>query len=463
VRAVLATCAALGLLCLGAAQRAPADEGLLVDCDAGANLQHVINTIPELANHDLGVLRVAGTCRGNFKIFNRRDFTLRGVTRNGKQAALDGQNRGRVLEINNCCGGSMKLENLKIQNGKGEGNGGAGILIHGMDTTMTNMTIVHNHGAHWGGGILSGNHLKIRTSYIGSNSAKMGGGIFIYHNGADISHTTIAFNHAESHAGGVYSTGDYWGVDLVRSIVSNNTSDTSTPGVIAQFVTIKHSGIVSNKSKAHAHGAVSGGTQILVNNSSIVGNDGGASSIAGGLMAGYVSLDNSTVANNIGSTVGGVYAQSLGATATTFSGNRGTSTEGAGAAGAIYGAGNPPNLKASIIAGNSGPNPDCYSSYPVVSLGYNLVGNAKGCDWSYPATGDKIGTPAAPIDPRLGAPVYQAELGASDFPVMPLLPGSPAIDAIPRSACPCAHDQRGQTRPAGAGCDIGADEVHPGH
>jgi hypothetical protein len=44
-----------------------------------------------------------------------------------------------------------------------------------------------------------------------------------------------------------------------------------------------------------------------------------------------------------------------------------------------------------------------------------------------------------------------------------LLAGSPAIDAIPGSACPFAHDQRGQARPAGAGCDIGAYEVHPGH
>ena len=73
-----------------------------------------------------------------------------------------------------------------------------------------------------------------------------------------------------------------------------------------------------------------------------------------------------TVAENTGATVGGVYAQSLGATATTFTGNRGTSTEGVGAAGAIYGASNPPN--------------------PVVSFGYNLVGNAKGCSWSHPAT-----------------------------------------------------------------------------
>ena len=83
--------------------------------------------------------------------------------------------------------------------------------------------------------------------------------------------------------------------------------------------------------------------------------------------------------------MGGVYAQSLGATATTFTGNRGTSTEGVGAAGAIYGASNPPN--------------------PVVSFGYNLVGNAKGCSWSHPATAAFNGAATSPAStPAWGAP-----------------------------------------------------------
>jgi hypothetical protein len=460
-RAALVLCAAAICFLLFGAEGAGAD--IRVDCDAGQNLQHAINGLPEISSHNLGVLYVSGTCRGNFKVYNRRSFTIRGVTKNGRMAVLDGEHKGRVLEINNCCGGSMALDNLEIRNGKGEGNGGAGILIHGMDVTIDHLKIVHNKGPHWGGGILSGNFLKISHSYIGSNSAEMGGGIFIYHNGANISDTTIAFNHADSHAGAVYSSGDQWSVELVRSIVANNTSNGSTPGVIAQFVTIKHSAVIHNKAKAHAHGAVSGGTQILVTDSSIIGNDGGAQSIAGGLMAGYVSLSNSTVADNTGATVGGVYAQSLGATATTFTGNRGTSTEGAGAAGAIYAAGNPPNLKASIIAGNSGVNPDCFSHLPVVSHGYNLVGNAKGCNWSYPATGDRIGKPGALIDARLGAPIYQEFGPASVYPVVPLLAGSPAIDAIPPAACPVHKDQRGQPRPSGAGCDIGSYEVQAGH
>lgn len=41
-----------------------------------------------------------------------------------------------------------------------------------------------------------------------------------------------------------------------------------------------------------------------------------------------------------------------------------------------------------------------------------------------------------------------------------LLPGSPAVDAIPADECAVARDQRGVSRPQGTGCDIGAYELH---
>ena len=39
-----------------------------------------------------------------------------------------------------------------------------------------------------------------------------------------------------------------------------------------------------------------------------------------------------------------------------------------------------------------------------------------------------------------------------------LLPDSPALDAIPAGVCAVAIDQRGEARPQGDGCDIGAVE-----
>ena len=40
-----------------------------------------------------------------------------------------------------------------------------------------------------------------------------------------------------------------------------------------------------------------------------------------------------------------------------------------------------------------------------------------------------------------------------------LVPGSPAIDAVPAGSCTAATDQRGVSRPQGADCDIGAFEL----
>ena len=73
------------------------------------------------------------------------------------------------------------------------------------------------------------------------------------------------------------------------------------------------------------------------------------------------------------------------------------------------------------------------------------------------ANGDQIGTRAAPIDAKLGP---LADYGGPTL-THALVSGSPAIDggnpATPGSggtACPTT-DQRGETRPSGAACDVG--------
>ena len=42
-----------------------------------------------------------------------------------------------------------------------------------------------------------------------------------------------------------------------------------------------------------------------------------------------------------------------------------------------------------------------------------------------------------------------------------LLPGSVAIDVIPADMCEVDEDQRGEPRPGGVTCDVGAFEVQP--
>lgn len=65
--------------------------------------------------------------------------------------------------------------------------------------------------------------------------------------------------------------------------------------------------------------------------------------------------------------------------------------------------------------------------------------------------------PGALADPRLGP---LADNGGATQ-TLALLPGSPALDAIPASQCALGTDQRGVLRPYGAGCDIGAYEHEP--
>jgi hypothetical protein len=110
-------------------------------------------------------------------------------------------------------------------------------------------------------------------------------------------------------------------------------------------------------------------------------------------------------------------------------------------------------LKNSLIAGNSpGSAPDC--SGTLASQGYNLLGNSAGCGGlTNGASGDRVGSAAHPLDPKLGP--LQDNGGATY--TRALLSESPAIDAGSPGAC-TATDQRGVARPQGMGCDIGAYE-----
>lgn len=90
------------------------------------------------------------------------------------------------------------------------------------------------------------------------------------------------------------------------------------------------------------------------------------------------------------------------------------------------------------------------------SEGYNLFGSLSGAP--FPARGHRYR--------RCRPHAWRAGGARRPHPTIPLLPGSPAIDAIPFKAClthlgPWAQrtDQRGEKRPAGEGCDIGAYEL----
>jgi hypothetical protein len=294
--------------------------------------------------------------------------------------------------------------------------------------------------------------LNIEDSTISHNRAFMGGGVFGHLADVQIKNSSLNENHATSH-GGAVTTSE---LKFIESIAFGNTSAESTPGLTADNIEIERSSISSNRGQDHGAAGVRANYTARVTSSSISNNVAGPRGTAGGILADFVFLRNSTVAHNTGLAAGGVYAKGIDAVATTIAYNRATGSGGAGGA-----FGDSSNLTASILSANHGTSPDCYASNATFSHGYNLIGDASGCKINAHGPGDRAGTAALPLDLRLRPLAHEYLLLAlpSVYPVVPLAAGSPAIDAIPRSACHFKHDQRGLSRPHGAGCDIGAYEV----
>jgi uncharacterized repeat protein (TIGR01451 family) len=113
--------------------------------------------------------------------------------------------------------------------------------------------------------------------------------------------------------------------------------------------------------------------------------------------------------------------------------------------------------KSSLIAGNiaSSLGADCSNAAELVSVGYNLIGDANGCDWPLHEH-DLVN-----VAPLLGP--LQDNGGLTE--TRALLVGSPAFDVISVGDCTdisdrsVGVDQRGISRPQGVGCDIGAFEA----
>ena len=139
---------------------------------------------------------------------------------------------------------------------------------------------------------------------------------------------------------------------------------------------------------------------------------------------------------------------------------------GIGVGGLASVAGGNSTVRDTISAGNSGNNGgggDVDGAFN--SSGYNLIGNG---DFStgFAATGDQVGTTAAPINPQLGP------LQNNGGPTLTMAPqaGSPALDR--GFAFVLTNDQRGHARPfddpaipnasGGDGSDIGAVEIGSG-
>ena len=186
-----------------------------------------------------------------------------------------------------------------------------------------------------------------------------------------------------------------------------------------------------------------------VSNSTISGNSAGVQSGEGGGIgsSGTAAIINSTITDNTAGAGAGLAVFSGGAFDTTIIDS---------VINAVTGDSSVANT---IIAGNTGAGGNCVvldlDNTPVpdpdIDAGSNLSDDAT-CAFGAGDSNTSIN-----LDPE-GLKDNQGPT-----PTIALLPGSSAIDAIPpeNGTCEAAADQRGFTRPSGAGCDIGAFEVQP--
>jgi CSLREA domain-containing protein len=296
----------------------------------------------------------------------------------------------------------------------GPGNNGGGAIFNdsGSSVTVVGSTVIHNTATADG-------------DTLGSNG---GGGILIQVGTLLIDRSTIADNTAnvideeDYDGGGGILNAFSSGMTIRSSTISGNTANLA--GATARYS--GGGGVADNGTKpsSYTNTTVTGNTTNVHDGA---GNGGGGIIITGGAMLTNMTLVGNTSGHAAG---GGLLAASASGFAT---------------------------LKSSILARNSAPNGTgacgVDSTGRIASLGYNLEYGA-------------ICTAATPTDkldgnPRLG-PLRR---NGGPTRTLALLPGSAAINAIPRSACtdqtkppePVTSDQRGVRR-SDHRCDIGAYE-----
>jgi hypothetical protein len=337
------------------------------------------------------------------------------------------------------------VEDDNAGNGTSTGTGdGGGIYNYAGSVTATGCTVYFNASTQDGGGIdnasvspaSGGGTVTLNDDTVVNDTADYGdgGGVFNDGNLTLTAGTAVTMNNAISgtgHGGGVYNATD-WNLIATDATVSGNSGE--------------YGGGVYNDTDGFAS----------LSASTVSGNE---SEVAGGGLGneGDLALINSTVASNDAVTsAGGVFSDAgstLLLTMVTVSDNDGYAGGGLYNDGALTVAG-------TIIAGNTATTSasDCAqaSGGTVTDSGYNLIGNTSGC---FTTTSTDITNTSA----VLGA------LASNGGPTQTFLPlvGSPAINAVPTATCESAEfldsahpvDQRGVSRPQGAGCEIGSVEV----
>ena len=321
---------------------------------------------------------------------------------------------------------------------------GGGINSNGV-ISLTQTTLQGNSAAQGGGAIFNGGgQLYLTKATVLENSATLGGGIYANGGGVIIEQSTIADNQATT-GGGFYLTeiiganANNW-VKIGASDITGNRANQGGGGIAANraYVTIHDTEIANNTSTAiHLSQTASGGSYLAVTQSSIHDNTGG------GLYNGEAStllIGNSTISQNGG---WGLWSgQNSIHTALNFSTVRGNS------AGQIKRTGGPLVLASTAIDGGGVAALNCATETGLPALESTH-------SWSSDSSCGQAVMVSSNFN--LAALAMNGGTTPSHLPQI----GSVLINAGGNCGSTTKNDQRGQLRPVGGACDVGAIETNP--
>jgi hypothetical protein len=410
---------------------------------------------------------------------------------------VSGNHRSGVFDIEAPAGRTVFLSDLTVADGTGAGQdqfgstAGGGLFNDAATlvlerTTFSRNTVPLDFASTGGGGgifnfhgtvtlndsILAGNQtgnqsgdapgaairnlgtMAVRHSTVAGNRDVVGFGAIQNDGNMTLDQCVIADNR-----GNIWNTGT---LTMAACTVAGNAAVGGAGLVNTSRATVSDSTFLNNSSEVGGGAIAQYNGAMFVSGSTIAGNT--SATYGGGIVVtdGQFSLTNSTVSGNIGRQGGGIsYGRSGGVppvlevTNSTITLNRTTGTfmGGGGILIATDSQATRALIRNTIIAGNQTLVRGRDVDGPVLSLGYNLVGQADG------STGwvdtDLQGTSDHPLDPVLG-PLQ--DNGGPTF-THALLVGSPALDAGDPTVFNTV-DQRGTVRGFFARpTDIGAFEA----
>jgi hypothetical protein len=439
----------------------------LRDAIAAANTMTATNGCPAGDGNDTIQFSVTGTIllASILPEVTDSQLTINGPASPG--VTIDGGGKVQVMQI--ASGVTLNLYNVTIAHGSGEPSAAGGLVNQGTLIITKSAFLDNVSGADGSvGGILNEGTLSISESTFSGNKnsgSGSGDGAILNQAELDISNSNFSDNGSESFGG--FQVG---GIDNKGKLSINNSTfsangtnaDTGDGGILNDGTLIVANSTFSGNAGGGPAGAIENRGMATILGSTFFGNGAGAN---GGLGAGGITngspfssspaqaiIIDSSFSGNRGFHAGGGIANGVGSTLTLTNSTLKDDISNVGVA----------SLKGTILAGKHS-NGNCVSSIvlpssavPVNDQGYNMSDDGS-CGFN--AVGSLSNT-----DPMFD-PAGLSNNGGSTQTIA-LLPGSPAIDAIPLASCtdqsgsPVATDQRGFPRPdAGENvCDIGAYE-----